>query len=185
MSPAVASSLSPPRTTLGGPLALSPAWVGVTKLGAGRTYHQQGDASTECDDLLDELEERWFGPVDVLDDQDEWSRGCQMLQRPADRPEELLLGRRLGGQPDGARQARRQQRTIRGAPDEPIELPPRSLRAVALGDARACDEDLADRPVGRSLPRREGSGPSGRWRGPRRPRRTPRRAGSCRRRLVR
>ena len=101
---------------LDGPSALSPAWARVTDLRAGRTDDEQGGRrrprSTSCSTSSRSVgSAQWMSSITRTSG----ARGGQMLQRPPDRPEELLLRRRLGGQPDGARQAGRQQRPVAGA----------------------------------------------------------------------
>src|SRR5918912_3339036 len=68
----------------------APAGPDVQELRPGETEDQQGDVSDPRGEVLDEVEQRILGPVDVLEDEDERLRLRELLGPRARRPGELL-----------------------------------------------------------------------------------------------
>jgi hypothetical protein len=73
-----------------------PPWALIEKLGTSEAEDQQRHALRPLDDVLDRVEQRRLGPVDVLKDNRDWTIRGQRLKELAVREERLLDA---GGQP--------------------------------------------------------------------------------------
>ena len=69
-------------------LAAAPARTDVEQLGPG--HAQEEDRPRPVREVLDEIEEGRFAPVDVVEDHHEWLMGGQELEKPADGSEAFL-----------------------------------------------------------------------------------------------
>ena len=97
--------------------------------------------------MFEEVEECRLGPVDVLDHDDQGPFAGEVLEQRADGPEQLLLRRGLGREPDRRGDPRGENVSVAFGPEYRPDLGTCSLGTVALVDARHSPDDLADRPV--------------------------------------
>ena len=121
------------------PPGCRPGRPGVEEVGAREAEEQDRGAAREAEDVLEQVEHRRLGPVDVVHHDDERSRDGERLEEPPERPRRLLRRARLVVRTDRAHD---QPRRDRPALDVRQELP----RAPAQGRPR--------RP--RARPRRAG-----------------------------
>ena len=134
------------------PLAAAPAGTPVEQLGAGRADDQQRHRPGPLDQVLDELEHRVVGPLQVLEQKHEGPVRRQALEESPPGGEELVLvvgGRGLAPrQPDERRQA---------APD-PVHLRPVQRQRVER--AAQLPRGLLRRVRVRGCPRARGRSPT-------------------------
>src|SRR5205823_10283927 len=111
---------------------------------------------------------RLVGPVPVLEDQHQRMVPGQPLEEAARGPEDLTSDGLAIEVPDAAvelpldaeaDQRREPGQEVRGFVDEqglrePLELRPRLIRAILVGDAGCRADQLAERPVAGALPER-------------------------------
>jgi hypothetical protein len=71
-------------------LRCGPDWSHLEEVWSRRAEHEHRDVLRERCDVLDEIEERRLCPVNVVEDDDERRRPCQLLEQPADTPCDLL-----------------------------------------------------------------------------------------------
>ena len=121
--------------------AASPTSRAAVRRAPARRADEQETCLGALDHVLDELEERRFGPVDVLEEHDERSHRCEPLEELASPPVELLHRERLLREPDRRRDARDTSSSSSRAPASV-----RVLRRVALGDPRGLADGLGERP---------------------------------------
>src|SRR4029453_14546216 len=74
-----------------------PAGPLVKELRAGEAENQQGDVSRPLDDVLDEIKQRWLGPVNVLKHEHQWAFFRKRLEEFPVGPERFLGACRLLG----------------------------------------------------------------------------------------
>ena len=67
-------------------LAATPAGARVEEVRAGHCQEQDRDAARPVGDVLDEIEQRRFGPLEVVEDDDDGSDGRQALEAAAGPP---------------------------------------------------------------------------------------------------
>ncbi len=81
-------------------LSASPARTTDEQLRAGGAEHEQRNAARPLDEVVDEVEQRLVGPVQVLEDEDERTLFRERFQEPAPGRERLAVlrtrSRRLG-----------------------------------------------------------------------------------------
>ncbi len=80
---------------LGAGLPSAPRGVLVEQLGSSEAEEQDGRVAGPCGEMVDQVEERRRRPVDVLDDEHERPLPGPLLERLADRKEDLLRRGRL------------------------------------------------------------------------------------------
>ena len=115
----------------------APPRTGERRAGRAREAEEQDRAPLEKpSDVLEQVEQRRLGPVDVVHRDDERSRGRERLEQPAERPRGLLRRARLVV---GADRARDQHSRIRTALDVLQEL-----RRARRGSAAALAHDLSE-----------------------------------------
>ncbi len=127
----------------------------LEQLGTGEADEQQGDAGGERRDVLEQLEERRLGPVDVFHDDHEWPAPRDRFEELADRPPGLLRGDAAGCEAGSSCDLRRDelgllvrstaargrgQRRLRGRSGEP----PRYLCHRPVGDPLPVGKAAAD-----------------------------------------
>jgi hypothetical protein len=116
----------------------------VEELGPGGA-HDNDRRPCEPDEVLDEVEERRLGPVDVVDDRDERPVARQSLEEDAGCPEDLLRACGLVGRADCTEEAL--------CCDMTFVLFRQQLGQPGAGiAARGLSHDLSERPVGDALP---------------------------------
>ncbi len=81
-------------------LATAPPRPDVEELGSRHRQQDQRDAVDPVREVLDEVEEGRFGPLQVVEHDDDGSVGRESLEEAADRPEEFLDRGRLGRDPE-------------------------------------------------------------------------------------
>ncbi len=135
--------------------AVAPARVPFQQLGAGRGHDQQGQAGGALDQVLEELEHRRVGPVQVLDHQHQRVVAGHGLHEPAPGGEQLGplgLDRVRAGDPEQRGQPRPQPLALRRVGEEAVQGRPELARHlgrwVGLEDAGLGLDDLAQRPEG-------------------------------------
>ena len=156
------SSIREPRgaaAPVGGRSTSSGAWGRRAAPAPRRSLHE----------VLDELEERRLGPVDVLDDDDDGPLGREVLQEPAHSP------RRAPRTGNGSwvspiADASRTRDAVAGRVGESGELGVRLLGVVVVHDPRGVPDRLGERPEADAVSVRQAAAPSS----VRRPRERPR-----------
>ena len=126
----------------------------VEQLGACRAEDEQRDAARPVDEVVDEVEQRVVGPVQVLEDEDERALVGERLEEAAPRRERLVAPRRRTSssvsRPASGRRCRSIQPASRVVADESLdglpELLLRLLRTVGLEDPGLRLDHLAERP---------------------------------------
>src|SRR5687768_17935059 len=101
--------------------------------------------------MLEQVQQRRFGPVDVLDDAYQWPLPRLALKEAAHRPERLLGPGRLAREPDRAGDQLANARAVRLLVDDPNEAVGEILGMVMLLGTDDRAHDLGDRPVGDAL----------------------------------
>ena len=81
-------------------LAAAPAGAEVEELGSRHREQEQRDAVDPLGEVVDEVEQRRFRPLQVVEDDDDRTVERELLEEASDRPEQLLDRRRLGGDPE-------------------------------------------------------------------------------------
>ena len=71
-------------------LAAAPVRARVEELRASGAHEHDRGVARPVDDVIHDVEERRFGPVDVLPDRDQWPFGGEDLEEPPDRPRRFL-----------------------------------------------------------------------------------------------
>ena len=156
MRASAASASSGASTSVAAPAA---ARAALEQLRAGRADEQQRDVARPAREVVDELEQRLLGPVQVVEHDDQRPAARERLEQLADRPERLLApGRRAreaerAGEPrlDVAprRPRRRGARPAWPRPRRPSRR--RSIRAAAR-IASAIGQYVMPSPYARQLP---------------------------------
>ena len=113
--------------------------------------------------VLEQVEERRLGPVDVVDDDHDRTVGGKHLEEPASAPEQLGQRELVAGEADGGGQPIDDL----GVADQGLDLVERQLGRGVDVDAGSVPDDLAERPEGDALA--VGQGAALGARGPRRP----------------
>ena len=136
-------------------LSASPARTTDEQLRAGGAEHEQRNAARPLDEVVDEVEQRVVGPMQVLEDEDERTLFRERLEEPAPGRERLAALRRppspsrcRGRRADaGAARPTRPRRRPAG-PSGParLELLGRLARAFGLEDSGLRLDDLPERP---------------------------------------
>ena len=150
------SSASPCRQRLQGDDGAArarrePPRAHLDELGAPEAQHQDRMGAGERSDVVEEVQERRLGPVDVVDREHERAAGGDALEQPPHRPERLVgLHRRAVAEADGA-QHRARERLVaveqRGDPGRgllPADLA-HDLRERTVGDVLAVGQAAPDR----------------------------------------
>ena len=120
---------------------VAPALALVQQLGAGgaEDHHRALDRPRE---VLDQVEQRRLGPVQVVDHQHQRLVGGERLQQPADAPEHLLDRERGVGQADHRLQAGGDG----AASGQRLDLGPRLVRRIRLVDVGGDADRVGHRP---------------------------------------
>lgn len=118
---------------------LHPARAILEQLGTCRAYHQERSVLGRLDDVLDEIQERRLGPVDVFDDDHQRAPARELLQHLAGRPEGLADRERLVREAEDRGQARDDVRLPR---HQRRELRSRARYRLVLGDLSGLPHDL-------------------------------------------
>ena len=71
-------------------LGAAPCGPLLEEVGAREAQKEDGGGSRAIGDVLDQVEQRRFGPVDVFEDEDEWPVDGELLEQAPDREEALL-----------------------------------------------------------------------------------------------
>ena len=100
--------------------------------------------------MLDEIEERGLGPMDVVEEDQERSLPCKQLEELARAPEELLQRELLATEPD--RRGDSVDDVAAAFAHECGELGERCFRRIVLADGRGLSHGLDKRPEGDPLP---------------------------------
>ena len=124
-------------------LAGAPGRRLLEQLGAGRA-EDQDRCVDRLDEMLDQREQRRLGPVDVLHDEDDLPVGGEVREEAPHRPEQLLDGERLDGQPERRRESRRD--AVARRVGERGKLRCRLRCVVVVDDPGLCLHRLGDRP---------------------------------------
>ena len=77
----------------------APAWTAVVQLGAGHAEEEDRRAGRDERDVLDQVEQRLLGPVDVVEDEHQRLLARDRLDELAERPGQLV-GRGRAGAPE-------------------------------------------------------------------------------------
>ncbi len=126
--------------------APTPRRARVEQLGPGEAEKKDRRGSHPGRDVLDHLEQRLLGPVDVLEDEDERLHGGELLDPRADGPRDVLLAPlALDRLEDADREP--EQVGDRLALARLAELLERLLERVVVGDPGRGLHHLGDRPV--------------------------------------
>ena len=121
----------------------------VGELRSGRADDQDRDVAAGFDDVIEQLQERRLGGVDVVDDDYEGSLGRLCLEELARPPEEFGHGVRGRRQADGRRDPVDDGLPVRVVgPEERRDPSAGGLRRVVLADAGRGPDDLDQRPEG-------------------------------------
>ena len=124
----------------------APARAHVQQLRPGETDDEERSVAHPLGHMLDQLEERIFGPMDVLEDEDERLRLRHELRPLARRPRDLLLAAlAVNGLEDAGGQADQLGNRLGGA--ALAELLDRDVDRVVVGDVRGALDHLGKRPV--------------------------------------
>ena len=139
------------------PLPGAPARPTLVQLRPRRAEDEQRHALRPLGQVLQEREERFVSPVQVLEHEHRGSRGGKTLEITAPGREGLLpLYRRAASMPtSGASRWSSHCRSASSRRDRSLELRRRHFRRVGLEDRRLPLHDLAERPEGDSLSVRE------------------------------
>ena len=139
-------------------LAAAPAGSPRQQLGARRAEDEERDAARPVDEVVDEVEQRVVGPVQVLEDEDERPLVGDRLQEAAPGGERLVaaVARRLVALEAGERtQVPLDPGGVGRVADESLDGLAKLLlglaRAVGLEDARLRLDHLAERPERHAL----------------------------------
>ena len=111
--------------------------------------------------MLDHVQQRFLGPVDVLEHEHERLHARELLGPRARRPEELLalvLALARTDQPGRGREQVRDRVALAAR----AQLLERVADRVVVGDPRRCFDHLGQRPVGDALAERKGASPQDR-----------------------
>ena len=134
--------------------ASAPVRADVEQLRPGETDDQQRPVLHPVGHVLDQLEERILGPVDVLEDEDERLRLRHQLPPLARRPRDLLLAAlAVDCFEDAARQAEQVGHRLRRA--AVAKLLDRDVERIVVGDVGRALHHLGQGPVGDALAVRE------------------------------
>jgi hypothetical protein len=140
------------RDRRGVALAAAPRGLALEQLGPSGAEEEERNRRAPVEQVLEELEERVVGPVQVLDDEHARSPGRELLEEPAPRGERLLTTCRhavgLGGDERGEPRLEPRRLVLVGEHrrDRVGELSPRDRRVVRLEDAGLRLHDLAQSP---------------------------------------
>ena len=130
-------------------LPAGPSRVIVEQLGARHAREQDRGVPSEVGDVLDELQERRLGPLEVVDHEDDGPIDGETLEQRPERPERLLRrASRSRRCRSPARPAPRSPRRRSPDPDERGELGPGGLGRVGLVQIR--ERRSAPRRAGRT-----------------------------------
>ena len=126
--------------------AAAPARPDVEQLGPREADDQERRVAHPLGDVLDQLEQRLLGPVDVLEDEHERLRVGQLSRPLAGGPGDLLLAALAldGLEHAGGEAEQVGDRLVRAALAELLD---RDLERVVVGDARRVLDHLGERPV--------------------------------------
>ena len=121
-----------------------PGRAGVEEVGAREAEEHDGGAAREAEHVLEQVEQRGLGPMDVVHDDDEGARERERLEQPAERPRGFLGRAWLVTRPDRAHDQPRCDRPALDVRQEPCEL------RLGLGSGDLV-YDLAEWEVGDAL----------------------------------
>ena len=116
--------------------APAPTGPHLEQLGPRDAEDQHRGLARPIREVLDQVEERRFRPVDVVEHEDDRALASEMLEQLADRPERVLRGAELSPA-EQAGDLARDPIPIGCAGEDRVELGPRRRRWVALGDPRS------------------------------------------------
>ena len=150
-------------------LAAAPGRAPLEQLRPGHAEEQDRCVAREVGDVLDQVEERRLAPVDVVEDDDERPLARSRLEQLAERPGDLLAGRRRT-----SRSPSRPRIAVAATARPPSSRVGRDLRQLL--------DDLDDRPVGDALAVGQAAAAQRRARRRRAAEELGRRAATCRRR---
>ena len=71
-------------------LPAAPAGPVIQQLRPGDAEQEQRRVPSEVGDVVDEVEERWLGPLEVVEDEDEWLLSCHPLEDAAGLERDLV-----------------------------------------------------------------------------------------------
>ncbi len=132
----------------------------MQELGAGRADHEQRDVSRPVDELIDEVEQRIVGPVQVFEDEDKRPRVGYGLEEAAPGGESLVHACRslFGHADEGTKMALHplRLRRIDREADLARELFLSLLAGVGVEDARLRLDDLREGPERHAVAVRDG-----------------------------
>ena len=115
------------------------------ELGASDAEEQDGRAGDPLGEVFDEIEERRFAPLDVVEDDDERTPRGEMLEELSDRPEGLL-NRGTGGFVQQSAEPRLHEGPVAVGRKQLCQLRPRVGRSVGVLDPGGLPEHPDDRP---------------------------------------
>ena len=125
-----------------------PPAADLEQLGSGDEQEQDGSVDQAIRDMLDEIEQRGLGPLDVVEDDDQRPPARQVLQQVAHRPGHLLRRCRLVDQPrDRCDPTLDELGVLEPVHDSGDPRPDRG-RLVRRVDPGRCMHDLDQRPPG-------------------------------------
>ena len=118
-------------------LAAAPVRSRVEELRPGRAQQEDRRVARPVDDVIDHVEERRFGPMDVLPERDERAVAGEQLEEPPDRPRRLLGGAEPSRDPRGSRRPDRRSTSACSSPPTTSTSARRRLRARRTPGRRA------------------------------------------------
>ena len=139
----------------------APIRAAVEQLGARRAQQHDRRAPRTADELVDEVEERGVGPVEILEDQDERVVVRHRLEEPAPRGEQVVAGdiARRPAEAEQRREPRAQPVALflvgHGRCERRIELLRRHVGRIVVEHAGLGLQHLAERPEAHAFAVRE------------------------------
>src|SRR4051794_33215813 len=115
-------------------VARRPFGTALHELAAGGADDQRRRVLRRVEDVLERVEEHRFGPLDVVDDDDEVAAPGEDLDELPRRPDELRRRELITRQPDRGREALDDARSVLA--DEELELRPSIAARFPLLDPR-------------------------------------------------
>jgi hypothetical protein len=116
------------------------------ELGPCHAQQEHGVIPAEARHVLEQVQERRLGPVDVVEHGHHRPFGSETLQQPAGRPVGLLDGARRIPQPDRRPHPVPDQRGVVDAIEELIDPGERARRRIGVADSGRLPNHLGQRP---------------------------------------
>jgi hypothetical protein len=128
-------------------LATAPHGPRIEELGPRQAQQQDRLVSRPVRHVFQQIEERRLGPLEVVEDRDQWPSRGHCLQELAYRPVGLLGCRRHSRDAEELRQTFGDQLSLGGIVEKQGDLRAHVFGAAPLSDPGGIGQNLDDRPI--------------------------------------